>query len=102
MNPSLIFQLLTRRLPSPFRNKYLLTLFVFGFLLVFIDKHDLWTQLKLRGSVRRLEEDKAYYQGKIEEAKLDKQNIDENKEQFAREKYHMHKRNEEVFIIQKQ
>ena len=75
---------------------------VFGFLLVFVDKHDIWTQLRLRGSIRRLEEDKAYYQGKIEEARLDKQNIDENKEQFAREKYHMHKRNEEVFIIQKQ
>ena len=47
-----------------------------------------------------MEHDKAYYEEKIQEARLDQQNVEQNKEQFAREKYHMHKADEDVFIIQ--
>lgn len=74
-------------------------LVVFVFLLLFIDKHDLLTQWRLKSSVDRLEHDKSYYEDEIEKAKQDKYNIEVNKEQFAREKYHMHKSDEEVFII---
>ena len=47
-----------------------------------------------------MEHDKVYYEEKIQEAKQDQQNVEENKEQFAREKYHMQKKDEDVFIIQ--
>jgi len=93
------FKLLLRKLPPPLRNKYFLSLIVFTVLLIFVDKHDLWTQWQLRGSVKRLEHDRTYYEEKIQEAKQDQQNVENNKEQFAREKYHMHKSNEDVFII---
>jgi hypothetical protein len=93
-------QIILRKLPKPLRNKYFLSIAVFAVLLVFVDKHDLLTQWKLRGSVKRLEHDKAFYNEKIEQAKLDQENINENKEQFAREKYHMHKSKEDVFIIE--
>ena len=88
-----------RKLPKPLRNKYFLVLLVFAFLLLFVDKHDLLTQWRLKSSVDRLEHDKDYYEAEIEKAKYDKHNIEVNKEQFAREKYHMHKSDEEVFII---
>ncbi|MCB0522434.1 MAG: hypothetical protein H6577_26205 [Lewinellaceae bacterium] len=100
LNPNNPFQLLLRKLPRPLRNKYFLSLTVFAALMVFLDKHDLITQFKLSRSVKNLEHDKAYYEGKIQEAQVDQQNIEANKEQFAREKYHMHKSDEEVFIIQ--
>ena len=93
-------QILLRKLPRPLRNKYLLSIAVFAAVMIFFDKHDLLTQWKLRGSVQRLEHDKAYYEGRIEQAKLDQDIINNNKEQFAREKYHMHKSNEDVFIIE--
>ena len=96
------FQILLRKLPKPLRNKYFLSIAVFAAVLIFFDKHDLLTQWKLRGSVKRLEHDKAYYEQKIEQAKLDQENINNNKEQFAREKYHMHKSNEDVYIIQEE
>ena len=83
------------------RNKYFLVLGVFFFLMVFVDKHDLLTQIKLKNSVDRLEHDKAYFEKEIEQAKEDRMNIELNKEQFAREKYHMHKSDEEVFVIEK-
>lgn len=96
------FKLLLKKLPAPLRNKYFLSLAVFTVLLIFVDKHDLWTQWQLRNSVKRLEHDKAYYEAKIEEARQDQQNVENNKEQFAREKYHMHKADEDVFIIQEE
>lgn len=100
INRSNPFYILWRKLPAPLRNKYFLSLTVFFVLLIFLDRHDLLTQWKLRSSVKRLEHDKAYYEQKIQEAKQDQMNIEQNKEQFAREKYHMHKTDEDVFIIQ--
>lgn len=94
------FSIFWKKLPKPLRNKYFLSLTVFFAMLVFLDKHDLLTQWKLRGSVKRLENDKAFYEQKIRESRQDMQNLQNNREQFAREKYHMHKSNEEVFIIQ--
>ena len=91
---------LTRKLPKPLRNKYFLVLVIFLVLLFFIDKHDLLTQWQLKNSVDRLEHDKEYYETEIEKAKQDKLNIEVHKEKFAREKYHMHKSDEEVFIIE--
>ncbi|TAK33985.1 MAG: hypothetical protein EPO28_16700 [Saprospiraceae bacterium] len=91
--------ILLNRLPKPLRNKYILALLVFSALMIFLDKHDLLTQLKLGRSLNRLEQDTAYYKGKIKEAKADQQNIENNKEKFAREKYYMHKSDEEVFVV---
>ena len=82
------------------RNKYFLVLTVFFAVMVFIDKHDLMTQWQLSKSLDRLEKDKVYYNQKIQEAKQDQLNIENNKEQFAREKYNMHKADEDVFIIE--
>ncbi len=93
------FRTFWKNLPVPLRNKYVLTLLAFLAILLFLDKHDLFTQWKLHKSVKQLETDKDYYQEKINEANRDKEEIDNNKERFAREKYHMHKSDEEVFVI---
>ena len=90
---------LTNSIPPPMRNKYFLCLVVFFAWLIFFDKNDLLTQWRLSKSVERLEHDRAYYQEKIEDAKERKKDIEQNGEKFAREKYYMHKADEEVFII---
>lgn len=82
------------------RNKYFLVLVVFFFLMIFVDKHDLLTQIKLKNSVDRLQHDKEYFEKEIEQAKEDRLQIETNKEEFAREKYHMHKSDEDVFVIE--
>ena len=92
---------LKKQLPAPLRDKYFLVLIVFFFLMIFVDKHDLLTQIKLKNSVERLEHDKAYFQKEIEQAKEDRLKLETNKEEFAREKYHMHKSDEDVFVIEK-
>ncbi len=93
------FDTIRKQLPRPLRNKYVLTLLAFLAILLVVDKHDLFTQWKLHKSVRQLEKDKEYYQEKINEANRDKEEIENNQERFAREKYHMHKSDEEVFVI---
>ncbi|MEO1258161.1 MAG: hypothetical protein AAFZ15_05165 [Bacteroidota bacterium] len=91
---------LLKQLPAPMRNKYFLVLVVFFFLMIFVDKHDLLTQIKLKNSVDRLQHDKEYFEKEIEQAKEDRLQIETNKEEFAREKYHMHKSDEDVFVIE--
>ena len=42
--PSNPWQLLWQKLPAPLQNRYYLTLVVFFFILIFLDKNSLWTQ----------------------------------------------------------
>lgn len=87
------------QLPAPFRNKYFVVLFFFFGWMIFFDRHDLLTQWRLQRSVDKLQEDIDYYNIKIEEAQQERYDLDINKEKFARERYYMKKRNEDVFII---
>lgn len=94
------FKPLLRKLPKPISNRYYLALILFGVWMLFIDKHDLWTQFKLSTTMSKLKEDKKYYEAKIEEIKADQKDIEQHKEKFAREKYFMSRANEDVFIIE--
>ncbi len=87
------------KLPAYLRNRYFLTLVAFTAILVFTDRHDIWTQFKLRAVVNRLEVDKSYYQDKIQEAEAERLDRQINQERFARETYFMQRDDEDVFII---
>lgn len=93
------WQSLWGKLPAPLQNRYYLTLVVFFFLLIFFDRHSMWTQWRLFRAQQRLESDKAFYQGKIKEAKDEAEDFDLTKEKFAREHYFMKQRDEDVYII---
>lgn len=95
------FQVFMKQLPAPFQNRYFVILVLFFAWMVFFDKHDMLTQWQLSNSVERLEFDKTFYKGEIEEVRKDLLNLELNKEKFAREKYFMQKSNEDVFIIVK-
>lgn len=89
-------------IPAPFRNRYFLVLVAFFGWMVFFDKHDFITQWQLKRSVDKLEQDKAYYSRKIEKAEKEFQDLQDNREKFAREKYYLQRSNEDVFIIKKE
>ncbi len=86
-------------IPSPLYNKYLIVIIVFFTWVLFFDKHDIITQWKLKQTVEKLEDDKAYYADQIEQAESDRYDLDVNREKFARERYYMKRDNEDVFII---
>ncbi len=83
-------------------NKFVITLLVFFFWLLFFDQHSIWERKEYKSNIESLSEEKKHYLSKI---KKDKESIHElktnreNLEKFAREKYLMKKKNEDIFII---
>ncbi len=93
------FKPLIRQIPAPIRNRYFLVLVFFFAWLIFFDKHNVWTQYQLQTSLDKLKSDRIFYEEKIQEVKEEADDIALNKEKFAREKYYMKKKNEDVFVI---
>ncbi|HHJ51368.1 MAG TPA: hypothetical protein ENJ88_10775 [Phaeodactylibacter sp.] len=81
-------------------NKYLLAIGIFLLVLLFFDQYSLKTQWKLRKTEQRLQQDKDYYQQEIERAWKEKRDLEENTEKYAREKYKMSRKDEDVFIFE--
>jgi len=95
------YQQLFRQIPKPFRSRYFFVLLLFFSWMIFADRHDFWTQWKLQKSVQRLQQDKAYFTKKIKEVRQYQWDMEIHKEKYAREKYYLQKKNEDVFIIEK-
>ncbi len=93
------WQSLFSRLPAPLQNRYYLTLVIFLFILVFLDKHSVWTQFRLHRAQQRLENDCKFYEEKIKEAREEAEDFDQMREKYAREHYYMKRSDEDVFII---
>lgn len=85
------------------RNKYILTTLVFLLWLIIFDRSNWFDMIGELRNINNLENEKEYYQQKIE---IDSKKLkelktnDENLEKFAREQYLMKKPNEEVFVIE--
>ncbi|MEL6923360.1 MAG: hypothetical protein AAFO94_04865 [Bacteroidota bacterium] len=95
------FKPILKMIPAPLQNIYFWSLAVFFGWLILFDRNDMLTQWKLQQTLNRLQDDKVYYQQKIEEVKQDKFDIERDKEKFAREHYFMQKSDEDVFVIVK-
>lgn len=90
------------KLPPFFRNFYVLTLLGFLLWMFLLDSNDLISQMKLRNKLSNLQAEKEYYLEKIEEVKKDREELMSNTElleKFAREKYLMRKKTEDVYVI---
>ena len=81
-------------------NKYFLTGVFFLVWVLFFDKHNIFTQQKIKQSVEKLQEEKRSYEDLLEQAIQERKDIEVNKEKIAREKYLMHKENEEIWLIE--
>lgn len=93
------FKPIIKKIPAPLRNKYFMVLVLFFAWMIFFDKHDVLTQWRLQQTINNLEEDKQYYIDNFRRASQDRLDIENNKAKFAREKYHLQKKNEDVFIM---
>lgn len=90
------------RIPPTFKNKYFLALALFAVWMLFLDKHDVITRIRLQRAVDKLERDHRFFMEKIEEERQLKLDLDEYSEKFARERYYMKRSNEDVFILVKE
>jgi cell division protein FtsB len=83
-------------------NKYLLISLLFGVWMLFLDNYSYMDQRQINNQIDELQDNKKYYQDEI---RKDKENIkllknQDQVEKYAREKYHMKKDSEDVFIIE--
>ncbi len=83
-------------------NKYLLISLLFGVWMLFLDNYSYMDQRQLNKQINELKDNKKYYQVEI---RKDKENIkllknQDQIEKYGREKYHMKKTNEDVYIIE--
>jgi cell division protein FtsB len=84
------------------KNKYLLVVIGLVFWLLYFDKNDVFTQFELISKCNKLNVEKDYYISEIENNKKEIVELQTNKkslETFAREKYHMKRDNEDVFVF---
>lgn len=84
------------------KNKYLLVVIGLIVWLLYFDKNDVFTQFELITKCNKLNTEKEYYITEIEKNKKEIVELQNNKkslETFAREKYHMKKDNEDIFVF---
>lgn len=84
------------------KNKYIITSVFLIVWVLFFDKNDLRTLVKMKREVSQLQEEKDYYTREIAKIVFELSELTTNisaLEKFAREKYLMKKDNEEVFVI---
>ena len=81
-------------------NKYRVTSILFLVWILFLDKHNFFAYQKLQNTIDKMEQEKIELDNQIQQALLDKKDLEENHEKFAREKHLMHKQDEEIIIIQ--
>ncbi len=85
------------------RHKYIITLLVFGVIMVFLDENSLVQRAQHKEEIKTLNEEIAKYRKQFEEdtEKLKElTNNPEALEKIAREKYLMKKPNEDIFIFE--
>lgn len=91
-----------KTLLKPFKNTFVLILFVFFIWMLFFDANSWLIHRDLNKEIDDLESQKEYYKKEIEKDNkaLKKLNSEEGLEKFARETYYMKRDNEEIFIIE--
>jgi cell division protein DivIC len=90
------------KVPAFFRNKYVITIFIFILWVALLDSNNLIERYRDMRELHKLKNDKEYYTNRVQE---DKQKLHElktdnhNLEKFAREQYHMKKADEDLYIV---
>jgi cell division protein FtsB len=84
------------------KNFYVLFTLFFIVWMAFIDSNDIMTQFKLRSKLKELEDQKEFYLLRKEKIKADKEELMSNYElleKFARERYYMKRKSEDLYVV---
>ena len=94
----MIFKLLLLKLKNPFVFMGL----IFILWMVFFDSNSFINHIRLSEKIEQLKKDQSHYKEQInsDSINLEKLSNKEGLEKYAREKYHMKKENEEIFLME--
>lgn len=87
---------------SYLKNKYVIAVLVFLFLMFFYDRNDIFVQIDRKKELTNLEKSKKFYKQEIDNTQKELDNLQDNPktlEKYAREHLYMKRDNEDVFII---
>lgn len=96
------WDVLATHIPAALKNRYVITFILFFLWMLFFDRNDIISTIKLRRQLAEWQRQKAYYEEELKKttelrnALLQK---NENLEKFAREKFLMKKDNEVLYVI---
>lgn|SRR5688500_15023796 len=93
------------KLPKIAKNFYVVTAATFLVWMLFFDQNDFISQYRMNKKLDDLEDEYVYYEERMPEVISESQALKNNSyqlEKFAREKYLMKKKTEEVFIVQEE
>jgi hypothetical protein len=93
-------QVISHLIAAGWLNKYSVSAGLFVIWMLFFDKHNFFTQWSLKSTVFQLENSIQEYHDQLAKAEAAHQDLMNNKEKFAREKYLMHRPDEDVFLFQ--
>jgi hypothetical protein len=93
-------QMISNLIAAGWLNKYSVSAALFVVWMLFFDKHNFFTQWNLKHSVHTLERSIRDYNAQLKETEAAHQDLMNNKEKFAREKYLMHRPDEDIFLFQ--
>jgi cell division protein FtsB len=94
-----------KKIPPLAKNFYVLTSAFLLIWMLFFDQNDFISQYRMKKKLNDLENEYAYYQEKMPEVMLEMRALKNNSselEKFAREKYLMKKKTEDVFIVKQE
>lgn len=81
-------------------KRYIVVTLVFIIWMLFFDRYALPKSMALNESIEKLETQKEHFEKEVAIAREQKEELSRNMERYAREKYLMHKDNEDVFVIE--
>lgn len=86
---------------TPGRRFWIVSTMIIVIFTIFLVGRNLLHAVKIKRQINTLEREQAYYQSKIEQDStlLEHLKYDDHLEQFARENYHMQRRDEHVYIV---
>jgi len=93
-------QVITDAIAAGWLNKYSVSAGLFVVWMLCFDKHNFFTQWNLVSSVNELESSIEDYSDQLADAEAAHKDLMNNKEKFAREKYLMHRPDEDIFLFQ--
>lgn len=91
-----------KRFIKPFKNIFFLIFIVFSIWMLFFDSNSWFIHNELNNDIEDLEEEKEYYKKEIKKdsKEIKKLSDEEGIEKYGREKYHMKKDDEEIYLIE--
>jgi cell division protein DivIC len=95
-------RVIRKQLPRWVKNPYFLLGFSFLLWMLFFDAEDLVTRYKLRNKLFNLEAEKMFYLEQIEKIQQARKGLESNEdllEKFAREKFFMKRKTEDLYVV---